>query len=231
MRRRWLMLALAALLLLALGVTIGRRTAEPGQPRARSAETITVTAPSSNGSEPESEEPQASHTSGYARTAEGAVAAASAHLTALAGPALVDPAAVRATLTAIASADSRDALARAYELAASQAREQLGVETSSDPDLLLRTVSVGYRVDGFQPDVATVSIWRLGIVGSGTTVAPQQSWRTEIVSLVWEDDTWKLDAVRSSPGPTPPLAGPGTTPPTELIAVIPAFEPFARERP
>ncbi len=231
MRRRWLPLALAALLLLALGIAVGRRTAEPAESRTRPAATLTVTAPSSNGSEPESEEPQASQSSGHARTPEGAVAAASAYLAALAGPTLVDTAAVRATLTAIASAKSRDGLVRAYELAASQAREQLGVETASDPDLLLRTVSVGYRLDGFHPDAATISIWRLGIVGSGTTVAPQQSWRTETVSLVWEDGTWKLDAVRSSPGPTPPLAGPEATPPTELVAAIPAFVPFARERP
>lgn len=231
MRRRWPLLALAPLLLLALGVAIGTRTADPAEPGARPTATVTVTTPKTPGRVAESEETQASQAGGYARTPEGALAAATAYLAALAGPTLVEPASVRATLTAIASAESRDALVRAYELAAAQARQQLGVETGSDPDLLLRTASVGYRVDGFHPDAATISIWRLGIVGSGTTVAPQQSWRTETVSLAWEDGTWKLDAVRSSPGPTPPLAGPGATPSADLAAAMSTFEAFAHESP
>ncbi|MGH3038335.1 MAG: hypothetical protein ACRDLZ_02855 [Gaiellaceae bacterium] len=227
MRRRWLLLVFAALLLLALGIAVGRQTAEPAEPRAQPAATVTVTAPDSEGPQPES----AQQPSGYARTPEGAVGAATAYIRELAGPAIVDPAAVRTTLTAIASDESRDALIHAYELAAQQTRERLGIQTASDPDLVLRTAAVGYRVDGFHPDAATVSIWRLGIVGSGTSVEPSQSWRTETVSVVWEDGTWKLDAVRSSPGPTPPLAGRGATPPADLAAAIPAFEAFAHERP
>jgi hypothetical protein len=227
-RRRWLLFALAALFGFALGLVLGRKTAEP---EALAPLTVTVTAPESDDAAPESEEPQAPETDGWTRTPEGAVAAARAYLTALAGPAIVDPAAARATLTAIASANSRDTLVRAYELAASQTREQLGIDSSSDPAHLLRTASVGYRIEGFHPDAATVSIWRLGIVGSGTAVAPRQSWRTETVSLVWEEGAWKLDALRSSPGPTPPLSGPGATPPAELAAALPTFEPFTDEHP
>ncbi|HEU6445177.1 MAG TPA: hypothetical protein VFL61_08985 [Gaiellaceae bacterium] len=228
MRRRWPLLVLAMFLLLVLGIAVGRQTTGPA---AQPPVTVTVTAPESGDAGPESEEPPTSQASGWARTPEGAVAAARAYLTALAGPAIVDPGSLRTTLTAIASASSRDTLVRAYELAASQTREQLGIESGSDLSLLLRTASVGYRIDGFHPDVATVSIWRLGIVGSGTTIAPRQSWRTETVSLVWEDGAWKLDALRSSPGPTPPLSGPGATPPAELAAAIPTFESFTDEHP
>jgi hypothetical protein len=217
-RRRWLALGLAAVLLVALGVAIGRRSTEPGQPEARPAVTVTVPALE-----------QETHAAGDVRIPEGAASAATDYLAALGGPAILDPAAVRRTLTAFASAGSRDDLVRAYEAAAAGAREQLGVGTDTDTAVVLRTVSVGYRIDGFHRGAATVSIWRVGIVGSGA-VAPRQSWRTETLSLVWEDGAWKVDAVRSTPGPTPPLAGTATTP-AELFAAIPRFEEFTGELP
>jgi hypothetical protein len=228
--RRWLALGLASLLLLAIGLAIGRGTTESERPEARPAVTITVPAPASERGQPESETRPDPRPSGYARTPDGAVAAATAYVAELGGPNILDPAAMRRTLTAIASTTSRDNLVRAYESAASHARDQLGVRTATDPDIVLRASSVGYRVDGFQRATTTVSIWRVGIVGSSATVEPRQSWRTETVSLVWEDGTWKVDAVRSSPGPTPPLAGPAATP-AELFATMPRFEEFTRELP
>lgn len=218
-------MGLAALLLLAVGVAIGRRTTGSERPEARPA--VTITLPATPSRQSESETPRDSRPRGYARTPEGAVAAATAYVDALGGPAILDPAAVRRTLSAIASSASRDGLVRAYASAARQARESLGVRTPSDPLLVLRTTPLGYRIDGFHREAATVSIWRVGIVGSGRTVEPRQSWRTETVSLTWEDGTWKLDAVRSSPGPTPPLAGKTTTP-AELFAAVQRFTEFAR---
>jgi hypothetical protein len=133
-------------------------------------------------------------------------------------------------LTKIVSAASRNELVSAYRTAAVQARGQLGVANASDPSLVLRTAAVGYRIDGFQRNAATVSLWRVGIVGGRSTVEPHQSLRTETVSLVWQDGTWKIDAVRSSPGPTPPLAGVPTEY-AELATAIPTFAEFTHERP
>jgi hypothetical protein len=230
-RGRWLPLVLVAILLLAVGVAIGRRTGTSGS-EARPAVTVTVSAAEAGtASAEESASTPNPQPSGFARTPEGAVAASTAYVAALGGPAILDPAAVRTTITAIASAGSRDQLVRAYELAAAHAHERLGLGTSSSRIVILRTAPVGYRVDGFHRGAATVSIWRVGIVGSGTTVEPRQSWRTETVSLVWEDGTWKVDAVRSSPGPTPPLAEPAATAPAELFAAIPRFEEFKRGLP
>lgn len=167
----------------------------------------------------------------YARTEDGAVAAAAAYVRRLTGPGMLDARVVRTTLAGIASAQSRDDLGEAYELAAAQARERLGIGTTPEPAVVLRAAPVGYRVDGFHRDAATVSVWRVGIVGTSTTLEPRQSWRTETVSLVWERDTWKIDAVRSATGPTPPLAGPPASPASDLFAAVPTFEEFARELP
>ena len=230
MRGRWLALGLAAILLLAVGAGIGRRTARQAPSDARQAVTVTVADSAQQSRQPESQARTGTKRSGYARTPEGAVDAATAYVAALGGPAVLDPAAIRRTLAVVASSASRDDLVRAYEVAAVQARERLGVGTTSTP-VVLRTTPVGYRIEGFQRRAATVSIWRVGIVGSGATVEPRQSWRTETVSLVWEDGTWKVDAVRSSPGPTPPLAGPAATPPADLIAAIPTCDEFTDDRP
>jgi hypothetical protein len=227
MRRRWLAFGLAALLLLAIGTAIGRR-ATASQPRdARPAMTVTVTAETRT--EPEPIAQAAGRGANYARTPRGAAAAATTYLSALSGPTILDAAAVRRTLSAIASVGSQDELTAAYQAAAVRAREQLGAESAADPSVVLRAAPVGYRVDGFQRDAATVSVWRVGIVGAGS-VATRQSWRTETMALVWEDGTWKLDAVRSSPGPTPPLAG-LTTEPGGLASTIATFEEFTRDVP
>jgi hypothetical protein len=229
-RRRWLAFGLAALLLLAAGIAVGRHTAEPRKPSAQPAATVTVTVPAETHAATETPKPSHADDSPFARTPEGAAAAATAYLSVLSGPALLDRAAVSRTLNAIVSTGSRVQLVSAYQTAADRAREQLGVDATSASSVVLRAASVGYRVDGFQPSAASVSVWRVGVVGSGASVTPRQSWRTETVSLVWERGTWKIDAVRSSPGPTPPLAATATDG-TDLAAVIPTFEEFSRELP
>lgn len=216
------MLGLAALLLLAVGVAIGRRTTESLPPEARPAVTVTLPAPPAASRQSESQPPNR-RSSAHARTPDGAVAAASKYLDALSGPAILDSTTVRTTLTEIASSGSREGLIRAYAAAAEQARAHLGVGAGAP--VLFRTTPVGYRVDGFHRNAATVSIWRVGIVASGGTVEPQQSWRTETVALVWERGAWKVDAVRSLPGPTPPLAG-RATPSTELLPAVQRFREF-----
>ena len=38
------------------------------------------------------------------------------------------------------------------------------------PVIVLRSVPVGYRVERFSADEATIAVWYVGIVGSGATV-------------------------------------------------------------
>jgi hypothetical protein len=72
----------------------------------------------------------------------------------------------------------------------------------------------------------------VGIVGSGATVQPQQSWRTQLVELVWESGMWKVRGFASSRGPTPPLSNSDPTDePGDLFAAIPSFEEFDRAEP
>ena len=227
--RRLLVFGLVAILLFAVGIAIGRRS---GSPATEAAAPTTVTETAGRGETAgESRETlprRGGRSSSYARTREGAVAAAADHLASLNGRVILDPAAVQRTLAAISAADARKGLGRAYAAAATQLRQQLGVDMVPEPVVVVRAAPVGYRVAAYAPDAATVSIWRVGVVGSGATVEPQQSWRTETVALVWEGGTWKIASLRSAPGPTPPLAG-APTPPAQLFASVPEFREFGRE--
>ena len=132
----------------------------------------------------------------------------------------------------IASTQARAGLISAYEQAAAQARERLGLGTVPAPVVILRAAPVGYRVESYSQGSAAISIWRVGIVGSGATVDPQQSWATERVNLVWQHGAWRVAAFSSTPGPTPPLPTTVTTTSrTELFRAVPAFQEFASATP
>ena len=224
---------LAAIALLAAGIAIGNRIASPDQGGSAALTTVT-TAPPANGrvDTPDSSPPSSSPPVASARTREGAVAAAASSVTAFDGNVLLEPDLLRAVVTRIASASSRAALLSAFEQASAQTRAKLGADTFPAPVIVLRSVPVGYRVEQFSSDEATIAVWYVGIVGSGASVQPQQSWRTQVVTLVWEDGTWKVSSFASSPGPTPPLSSAEVAEPAgELFAAIPRFEEFGRAEP
>ena len=228
MRRRLLAPGLVAVLIFTIGMAIGRQgdSQEAASPLTATV-TVTETGPASR---PASRAQNAA--AGFARTRDGAVEAAAAYVGSLDGRALVDPATLRRRLTDIASSEAREGLIRAYLAAAEQTRTQLGLETAPKPIVILRASPVGYRVDRFTPLASTVAIWRVGIVGSGATAEPQQAWRTETVSLVWEAERWKVAALSSKPGPTPPLPRTAaTSTAAELFTSVPQFEEFERELP
>jgi hypothetical protein len=145
---------------------------------------------------------------------------------------LLQPTHLAAVVAELASTESRAQLTAAFEQASLQTRAKLGMATAPTPVILLRTVPVGYRVERFSRSSATIAIWYVAIVGSGATVQPQQSWRTQDVSLVWEDGAWKVASFRSSAGPTPPLSTSEVPDSSgELFATIPHFKDFSRAEP
>ena len=219
-RRRRLATAGVAVALVAIGVAIGSRLTAPRE-KVASPATVTVTSSSPTPSAPTAESTRAS-----------AVAAAATYVSELDGSILLDSTRLRAVVNRIASAQARPTLVTAYEQAAAQARERLGLGTAPAPVVILRAAPVGYRVDSYSARSATISIWRVGIIRSGATVDPQQSWATETVTLVWESGRWEVAGFSSSPGPTPPLpAGVAATSRSELFRTVPGFEAFASAAP
>jgi hypothetical protein len=222
--RRILAGALAALTLVAIGIAIGSRIASPESTQ-RAANTTSVSSQDrARGTRATAALP--------ARTRAGAVAAAALAITAFDGDVLLNTARLRAVVDNIASTASRTRLTDAFIQASAQTRAKLAADTVPRPVIVLRSIPVGYRIEQFSRHEAKVAIWYVGIVGSGATVEPQQSWQTQIVSLVWERRAWKVSMFESSSGPTPPLSPAGAAePPGDLFAVIPRFEEFQRAEP
>lgn len=221
--RRRLAMAVAAAVLVALGIAIGSRIASP---RARVTTPATVTVTPSTPTSPPPRAPAATP------TRANAVAAAANDVSELDGSVLLDPKRLRTVVDKLASAQARRSLVAAYDQAASEARVRLGLATVPAPVVILRATPVGYRVDRYSAGSATISIWRVGVIGSGATIDPQQSWATETVTLVWQSGGWKVAGLASSPGPTPPL--PSSVAPSsrgDLFRTVPAFQEFANAAP
>jgi len=161
-----------------------------------------------------------------AHTRAGAVASAARSITAFGGNVLLEPSRLRALVARIASNASRTRLIDAFAEASSQTRTKLGADTVPRPVIVLRAAPVGYRVERYSSGTATIAVWYVGVVGSGATVQPQQSWRTETVELVWERAAWKVDSFASTVGPTPALTASDSEPSGELFTTIPSFREF-----
>src|SRR5262249_59771947 len=131
------------------------------------------------GAEPDTgaaKEPGRHANSSETHTPAGAVAAAARSITAFAGDVLLEPARLRTLVARIASSTSHAGLIDAFEEASAQTRAKLGADTVPQPVIVLRAFPAGYRIERYSPDAATVAVWYVGVVGSGATVQPQQSW-------------------------------------------------------
>jgi len=218
--RRALLWTTGFVVVLAIGIVIGTRLASPGD---RSLQAVTErAAPPTRAAQAPGRHANTPNT----HTRTGAVAAAARSITAFAGNVLLEPSRLHQIVARIASSGSRAQLIDAFEEASAQTRAKLGADTVPRPVIVLRATPVGYRIDHYSSAEATIAVWYVGIVGSGATVQPQQSWRTQTVGLVWENDGWKVSTFASSLGPTPPLARPEAEAPGALFAAIPRFHEF-----
>ena len=163
---------------------------------------------------------------GYARTEAGAITAATEYVTALSGPAALDEERVRRVLELIAAPDALARLTDAYEEVAALGRERLGLDQRPEPTVIFRADAVGYRVERFSEEEATIAVWTVGLTGSSATTAPRHSWSTTVAQLRWVEDDWKVEGLNTSPGPTPPLSG-APTASDELFTVVPEFEEYS----
>ena len=224
--RRALVYLLAGVVVLGIGIAIGSRITTRAQTAPPTAQPATPPTTPSSAAETHS------RTAASAHTSAGAAVAAAASITAFDGNVLLDPQRLRTVVERIAAPSSRADLVSDFEQASMQTRSELGVGATPHPVTLLRSAPVGYRIEAYSPTRAQVAVWYVGIVGSGATVTPQQSWRTQVVTLVWANGAWKVTSFQSSPGPTPPLANTAQVEaPGELFTTIPSFQEFAGVQP
>lgn len=219
-------LAIAALVVLAMGVVIGSRIGSHDSPATGSAPARQTSSDIRPATTPA---PSPDHAIVTERTEAGAVDAAAAALLAFDTDVVFDDQRLEATVAAVAARDFQLPLLESYRQGATLLRERLAVDSVPRPVFFVTTAPVGYRVERYSDDAATIAVWNVGVIGSGATLQPQQSWSTQHVSLRWEDDAWKVTGFKSEPGPTPPLGRADTAAaPSELFETVPTFKAFDR---
>jgi hypothetical protein len=215
-----LALAGAAVLVLAIGLAVGRWTAAGDRP-------VTAEAPTSSAAPAPTPLPPASAGDGQ-RTRTGAVAAAASAMTALARPDLLFDAARRRTVVSeVAAPAYADELTSLFDRGYEHMARQLG---RSDPSrVLVRLVPLGHRVENFSPSRARVAVWQVLLLGApgGRVVA---SWSTSRADLVWTTGGWRVARFTSDePGPGPTATNAATaTPPEVFLARLAGLAPFSR---
>jgi hypothetical protein len=168
---------------------------------------------------------------GYARSQEGAVAAAANYTRVLSSDLILDTSRRRAAIDALAAPEAKARLQKTFDQAVVSLREGLGVGAgaSDSAQVLLRATPVGWRVEDYSDRAATVAIWVTSVGGSvgGTVPVPvREGWGTTTVELRWAGGDWKQVDSTTTDGPVPiaDVAPPTAAP--ELVDQANEFKEF-----
>ncbi|HWD45196.1 MAG TPA: hypothetical protein VHM23_16075 [Actinomycetota bacterium] len=166
---------------------------------------------------------------GYQRSRAGAVAAAATYTQVLSSSLILDDAKRRAAIDTLAAPKARARLQKTFDQAVASMRKGFGATgpAADNAQVLMRATPVGWRVDNYGDDAATVAIWVTSVGGSvggaNGPVPVREGWGTTTVALGWARGDWKLVETTSTDGPVP-IAD--VAPPTAAPDLIGAAEEF-----
>ncbi|MFL5795162.1 MAG: hypothetical protein ACJ77H_14360, partial [Actinomycetota bacterium] len=105
---------------------------------------------------------------GYARSQEGAVAAAANFTRVLSSDLILDTGQRRAAIDVLAAPEARGRLQKTFDQAVASLRQGLGMTgpAAKDAQVLLRATPVGWRVEDYGAGSAKVAIWVTSVGGS-----------------------------------------------------------------
>jgi hypothetical protein len=169
---------------------------------------------------------------GYARSQQGAVAAAANYSSVLSSALILDTARRRAAIDTLAAPEAKAGLQKTFDQAVASLRKGLGV-TGADTDnvqVLMRANPVGWKVDDYRDGTARVAIWVSGVTGSiggtGPPVPIREGWGTTTMNLRWVKGDWKLVDSTTVDGPLPIADVSPPTPAPELVSKASEFKEF-----
>jgi hypothetical protein len=165
---------------------------------------------------------------GFARTEDGAIAAAASYVTT--GDVLLggDQLAVEAAVRQMAAGDT--ALHQIEDAQNRLAATRSALASGNGP-IHFRQASIAARVEAWSPDEARVAIWNVGVLSRAGVAPPQAGWAVSSFELVWEGDDWKIRSEAITPGPAP-IPNASATPATseQLAATIAGFVDLGHRR-
>jgi hypothetical protein len=145
---------------------------------------------------------------GYARTRAGAVAAMAAYGQALADPRVqLDDRRRRAVAAAVGTNRYARSLQDAEAVFAARRSGAVGRAMRPGARAVFLGVPVAFRIVSYDGSRAVIDSWGVAIAASDTGLEPRASWGTSTTTAVWEHGDWKVDEVRSQPGPVPGETG------------------------
>lgn len=144
----------------------------------------------------------AASASGAAATTPGADAVAAAVRFVCSGQRLLDstPTQLPTVIRELWSARSADGAVTSTVERLAELRTRL--ETGEGPTRY-RQSALAVRMESGSTERATVSVWWVGVLSRDGVALPQAQWVTSEVTLIHEDDQWRIDAVADSIGPVP----------------------------
>lgn len=202
-RNRGLLVAAAVLAIAAFAA--GRWTAPSGGPGVRQDPAIQSSPPSTT-PEVRSDETR------YPRTEAGAVSAAADY----------------ARILTPAPGETREDFARAVRaIASAEWGAEMDSTIASWDDGTAEAAVLRYRVDSFSADRAEVVLWVVGLADPHDA-PPEEVWGRAFMTLVWEDDTWKVASEDGDAGPKPGSRQ-QPSPPEDLSRLLDTFEVLDHE--
>ncbi|MFD7031744.1 hypothetical protein ACFWAR_27335 [Streptomyces sp. NPDC059917] len=149
---------------------------------------------------------------GFAHNEQGAQSAAANFAVALSSDGMFDPERRKAIVEAVYPPDVVGArqgeLDRVYSGQDFLARIGLDATGKAPKGLTFvsRTSPVGTKVEKFEGDTASVSVWYsslFGLAGEGSTNPVSESWYTNTFELKWVNGDWKVSTFTQKDGPAP----------------------------
>lgn len=139
---------------------------------------------------------------GFARTEQGARAAAMTYSGASQLWLYFADVEIEEAVAAIATPTAAPSLTREVVGEVGVAREAL----AASPGRVWWIVRpLATRVEAFTPDRARISVWTVTVLSATDVALPQSEWITVTVELVWSDGDWLVSAITDAAGPTPML--------------------------
>lgn len=156
---------------------------------------------------------------GYARTEEGAVAAA-ANFNLLSGrDDLLDLDALKRAMQTLAAPSWKSDAAKQAKNGYEYVTETYGADAD------LSAAVLRYDVVDFTSDHAVVSLWTVNVLSGSNRPNVDEVWGIVTIDLEWVDGDWRVGGIESSPGPAP-LDLPSGQPDQPARALMEDFDEF-----